>query len=373
MKTFGWPSRKKFKNKKGAAEDFQKENSAKFMPNIILNTNYNASYKSAYIDKLKNFSAENDMTFSSFTEAVNWINSDQLTEEIGISGAEPLVHPMFDDFMELLKIKREPEQSVTIYTDGIHVTEHIDTISSLNPLVRVRVAGSREMPHDISEKIRDGIRLLRIKGINICLDIEFTEKNIDTQFPLDLIKEFSIREVKISLPPPESEDISGEFFDNIEEPMLNFVEQVAKCGSSVGMGCQYMPICHTVKCLRKIQGLQDNNKVNVDLFGTCNCTPVLDILPSLHIARCYGMMEEGLLMPIKAFNNAFDARNFFSANVDYIAQIIPVEKKCISCYDKVVGNCQGGCIAFKLDRFLDMQKELKKMATPPTKDIEIIM
>ena len=56
------------------------------------------------------------------------------------------------------------------------------------------------------------------------------------------------------------------------------------------------------------------------------------------------------------FENEDDVFGFYATQIDGVAKLIVEEKECERCYQRNVGRCQSGCIAYKIDKVLKINK-----------------
>ena len=343
------------------------------MANIALTTSCNLDCSYCFAKKFRGMPQEGNIKFADFTQAVNWINSSDEPEKIGIIGGEPLMHPLFDDFMELLRMKRRcPDQPIQIFSNGILLDEHIDSIRRAGASVAVNVNSPEDIGDTLYQKVFNNLTECRMKGVPFGIGINLY-RPMDLGFLYDIIKEFGIDSFRVGLTAPNEPGKSAfDYFSMIEESYIGLVEESARLGAAAGIDCLRLPSCFYEKYETRISNLIEKTGFDIETGQDCrHCVPVIDITPTLHLTRCFGTLRQGLLMPMKAFRTPHDAEEFYRVNIDNIAQLIPMEEKCESCYEKAIGGCQGGCLGFKLDRFLEAQAELKKIISKPSKTVDV--
>ena len=65
-----------------------------------------------------------DITWDGFKSAVDFITTCGKAR-IGLIGGEPLVHPLFDEFVDFL-INRDDVSLISIFTNGVLMQKHLD-------------------------------------------------------------------------------------------------------------------------------------------------------------------------------------------------------------------------------------------------------
>lgn len=343
------------------------------MANIALTNSCNLDCSYCFAKKFRGLPQESNIKFTDFTAAVNWINCTEHPQPIGIIGGEPLLHPLFDDFMELLRMKRRcDDQIIQVFSNGILLDEHVDSIKRANAVVALNINSPEDIGSNLFSKIYDNMSLLRKRDIPFGIGINLY-REMDMEFFYDLIKEFGLSSYRIGLSAPNEEGADAfTYYREIEDAYINLIEGGAKLGAAAGIDCFRLPYCFYSKHENRINTLIERTGLNIETGQDCRrCSPVIDITPSLHIARCFGTLRGGLMMPMKAFRNPLEAEEFFKTNIDNIMQLIPMNVECEGCYDKAIGSCQGGCLGFKLEHFMNMQKGLKELVSGPTPTLEI--
>ena len=63
---------------------------------------------------------------------------------------------------------------------------------------------------------------------------------------------------------------------------------------------------------------------------------------------------------INDFKNTEELRKFFEEEIDHYAKKIPTFEECRGCEEMMLGNCYGGCLAYKADRIEEYKQHCKQ-------------
>ena len=315
------------------------------MPNIIVTTRCNLDCRYCRVKRIKEvFPEECDMTFYDFSDAVKWIGEG----EIGIKGGEPLLHPLIDDFLSHIKLRNET-RNVTLYTNGILIDEHIKSLVDTRFTVRLDLKSPNEIGDEAFNRVIENIKALRIKSVPVELSITLYDKDFDYSYILPVIEEFSFTTLFAELTPLSytEPDTAEEYLKSIQDVLLSLTRDLAERGCGIKKGCACLPACQWLEFSSQCRQLAEEKRVEIDIFSCANCSPKVEILPSRRLLRCTAVISEDLTYPfMQEFNMPHHAYTFFDNYIDNMVRPVPMNDRCISCYEKLTGSCQGGCLGF---------------------------
>lgn len=318
------------------------------MANIMINENCNQKcpycFASEFINVIKN-----DITFDNFKKASDFILKDtqNINGRIGIIGGEPLLHPMFDSFINYLT-ERGDVSRVTVFTNGVLIDEHIDSLLSDKVGVLVNVNSAKDVGLKNYNKTINALDTLinkyRKKEITIGLNIY---ENQDYSFFVDLAKKFNMRRVRLSVVVPaygkEKKGLSH--FQNLKATVVSVAKALLVKDILFRFDCN-LP----VPCMWSDEELND-----LKVMGLCTysrelipleqsyCSPVIDILPDLTAIRCFGMSDVSKV-DISKYESIEELRRYYIDNFDLPWSKTPIGDKCKLC-KLFPNNCYGGCLA----------------------------
>lgn len=315
------------------------------MPNIIVTTKCDLNCKYCHMKKVREaFPEECDMTFYDFSDAVKWIGKGDL----GIKGGEPLMHPLIDDFLSYIKL-RDETKNVTLYTNGILIDEHIKALVGTRFTVRLDLKSPDEIGKEAFNRVLENIKALRIKGVPLELSITLYDKDLDYSYILPVIEEFAFTMVFAELMPVSytEPDAAEEYLKSIQGVLLSLTRDLAERGCGIRTGCASIPACQWLKFSDEYRLLAAEKRVEIEILNCANCSPKVEILPSLRLLRCTAAISDGLSYPyMQEFSIPHHAYTFFDNYIDNMVRPIPMNDRCTGCYEKRTGSCQGGCIGF---------------------------
>ena len=294
---------------------------------------------------------KNDISFENFVKALNFIlteTEDQRHGRIGIIGGEPLLHPMFEKFMNYL-IDSEDVKKITIYTNGVLIEKYIDVILNDKIGLLINVNSPDNVGIENFKKTEKAIDLLVNKynkrnRLTIGLNIY---DNIDYSFFIELADKYKIPRVRLSIVVPAYGQTKNGFehFIVLKNKVLEVTKSLLLRDIKYGFDCNW-----PVQCMWTEEEVED-----LKLMGLCSeycdliplsysrCSPVIDILPDLKAIRCFGLSDK-TKMPINQFNSITDLRQYYLTNIDSALLQDPLLDKCYEC-DLFKCKCYGGCLA----------------------------
>lgn len=335
------------------------------MVNDVCNLRCPYCFASEYV----NGDTSTEITYKNFKEAVDWLNrsyeSGGEDGRIALIGGEPTLHSRLKDLLNYALVVRKPNQQILVFTNGVSCDRFIDYFAKNDISLLINVNSSEDIGTDSYEKLVSNIRAMRQKAVSISIGINLYKANMDFDFILKIIDEFSFRELRVGLTAPNSEEKIEEgafsYFEGIKGSLIRLAKEAGALGCGIHLDCQKLPYCVIKDDLDEIRRLEEEYGVGLSLTECSRCTPVIDILQDLTAVRCFGASGKLKPLPISSFHSESDLIGYFETNVDNIGYMVPTSEKCFNCYERNIGKCQGGCLAYKLD-------EINRIVTPP--DIE---
>lgn len=351
------------------------------MANIMINEVCNLSCPYCFADKYVNGDTTTDITYKNFKKCVDWINhSSDVNGEpgrrIALIGGEPTLHHQFTDLLNYAVLNRRPQQEIVVFTNGILAGEYAEYFSKNDISLLINLNSPEDIGDKKYEKVVGSIEILRKKGVNFTVGINLY-KDMDFSFLYDIVREYSLKTVRIGLICPNTEERKSAgpdgYFLAIRSVFVKLLEELAKMGCEANLDCQKMPYCYLKDEMQKLREIEENNNVQFDIFEHAGCVPVIDILPDLTLVRCFGVSDKKYAVPMEAFDTESDAECFFRTQIDNLCSFIPAEEDCIksSCEYMYQGKCQGGCLSYKMKRYDELKGALSNAVNPASIDIDL--
>lgn len=334
------------------------------MANIMINEVCNLSCPYCFANKYVNGDNSTNMSFENFQKAVDWI-VDGDGGRIGIIGGEPTLHPEFISFLDYAVEKRKPSQSIHVFSNGIEIGRFAEYFGKNNISVLLNVNRPEVvLTKKQHEKLLENIGLLRKHGVEVSIGINLYE-DFDYGFIKHIVKEFSFKDLRVGITCPNSKELvrqgSLSHYKTIKPALMRLIKEMVEMECDIHLDCQKIPRCvFTEEELCELEGLNLLPGMKDILHETAKCHPVIDILQDLKAVRCFGCSDKALAVPISIFKRESDVAGYYQANLDSIANFVSIDPKCDGCYMKRKGDCQAGCISFKLDKTIEVLKIVAK-------------
>jgi hypothetical protein len=342
-----------------------------FMANIMVNEICNLRCPYCFASEFVNRNPK-EMTLDDFKMALEFVLGDHSERQVGIIGGEPLLYPYINEVLRTA-IDDPRSDPVMIYTNAVHL-ERIspENLESSKFRMLVNCNSPEDMGNAGFEKMRQN--LIRFKRDHFGdgrfrLSVNLYKPEFDYSYVIPLVKEleFDIIRLSISVPPKSALDGADaiDYFRSMKPVALGFIGDMIRCGVLTGFDCNFLPGC--VLTAEEREGLMRVKNIFYSGLGEkysrtfwqrailCeihNCTPVIDILPDLTAIRCFGLSEH-TKQDIRDFRGIGALRKYYIDTVDRPACSVWASPKCESCYERVCGECSGGCHVFKADRLFD--------------------
>lgn len=336
------------------------------MPNVMLTYRCNLSCKYCFACEFVN-TKHLDITPAKFKEALDFLATSG-NSSIGLIGGEPTLH---DNFKELLEIVIHDDRIKTcvLYTNGIlldHFTPQL-THSKFRILVNCNSPSiiGRTSYQKIVQNLDTLVNDYYMKD-RITLGINLYSNDMDYQYILDLLQRYGYDHLRISVTVPNIEADKQQnpmaYFKSRKEFLMEFYKELDKIKVLPHHDCNVPPPC----IWDETEKQQIEDAIPKELHSRSNligahtfCSPVIDVLPDLRAVRCFGM-SDFLKVPISDFKNLNDLRNFFRNTIDANSFHTCASGECQDCYERKVGKCSQGCLAFQQFKLRDINNYLQE-------------
>lgn len=298
---------------------------------------------------------KDDIAFGDFVKALSFLKSDG-PNSIGLIGGEPTLHPNFPALVESV-IHDEDITSCTIFTNGTSIKQHEKLLVHPKMKLLINWNSPEQIGADTFNEIRDGVDELMFgyhmaDRINIGLNLYSSD--FDYKYAMDLLRRYDLHRVRISLTVPRSNHNMVEFFAARKDDIFGFLQAMRSISVLPYFDCNAIPRCiwseDEIAWIEEFLEECGNPESNLLSDGT-NCAPVIDIMPNLNAARCFGLSDQ-YQVPIVNFRKLSDLYRHFALVFDAVAPRIPGHDKCTSCYERMVGKCFSGCLKSRLEEFI---------------------
>ena len=295
-----------------------------------------------------------DISFENFTKAIEFLTNES-NVKIGLIGGEPTIHPKFLEILESLIINQKIDQ-VTIYTNGIELSNFINTISNPKVKLLVNLNNIKSIGEYNYNKIISNLDELifnqNMKN-RVNLGINLYDNDMDFEYILNVVKRYNMHRLRISLTVPDFSKYKCnsilDTFRNRKDFLLSFLSVLIDNDILPYYDCNKPPYCiwdenektYLEEKLKRFSGVE-NNLIGDQSF----CYPVIDILPNLNAVRCFGM-SDFTKINILDFQNITQLASFFLNEVDAFAYQVYKDLECSDCVTRKTRQCTTGCIGFK--------------------------
>ncbi|MGD1820066.1 MAG: radical SAM protein [Pleomorphochaeta sp.] len=333
------------------------------MANIMLTKRCNLRCPYCFAEEFVGKSSD-DITLQNLQKAIDFALTNE-DEEIGLIGGEPTVHPKFKEILELI-INDERIQSCILFTNGILVDKFVKQLSHPKFRILINCNSPTDIGEKAFEKTKQNIDLLANEYYmkeKITLGINMYKSDFDYDYIFGLLNISDFSSLRTSVSIPNSKEIvkmtSLEYFKMMKPRVLEFYYKLLDNGVMPFYDCNAIPQCiltpleyKTLETKIIQNGFEDKNL----LSDITSCSPVIDILPDLHMIRCFALSE--YKVKCSDFNNISEARAYFSNYFDSLAYLINVNKECDECFNNKTMKCTAGCLAFKIEKMLKAKERI---------------
>ena len=283
---------------------------------------------------------------------------------IAWQGGEPLLHTKLNQLVEL---HRKYGMMVSLFSNGLVDKEKVLQLNGVVERVLLNCNEPSTYTPDEWQLLNDNIETFKdvLGKENVAIGINIYNKDMDTEFIVNLAKEHSIDEVRIDMTRPapshknEFIDFSDvkEMFKLLKKTVIRLEEENVK---TPHFDCPF-PLCALSEEDREFA-----YKYIYDDMKYAMCRTGLDITTDAQLASCF------CSVPIKDVK-VNDFGNIWSAwlTIDYYENLIRWERvtydKCKSCKYHMGKICQGGCLGYKIisGEYVDQRKYQEALAVLP--------
>ncbi len=292
----------------------------------------------------------NHIDLETYIEILDFIIKDNPNRGVGLIGGEPLLHPMFEQIIELTE-RRVDLSNVTLFTNGLNLEKYLEIIKDKPLNILINYSAVIKMESTIKDHLFTNIVKLNdfYKRVTIGLTIEETDDDYMEVF--DYIKKYKLKYLRLSCAVPNN--IESQRYDiipyyyAIKEKMLDIVVKALELGVMPVYDCNQLPICLVTNNERnKLKKMFGDKKLTNVLSINSSCTPVIDIMQDKTAIRCFGCssMER---VNMTDFKTIIELHDYFKTKIDNRLKYDYSSDLCSSCNHFEKEICSGGCFSFK--------------------------
>lgn len=342
------------------------------MPNIMLTDACNLHCPYCFANEFVNHDV-NEISIENFHKAVDFIAKDGRHHRIGLIGGEPLLYSKFDEILAAL-INDQRFSNIIVYTNGIAIDQHINLLCNkkVHMLINCNepnVIGSRN--HKRLLKNLDELYLHRLVASQITLGVNIYKIDMDLQFIISLLERYGEDHLRISVTVPNTNQNRNidplPYFRKMTPFVYDFIEELLKKGIVPCFDCNKIPPCIVdEERVRNFSKYIDTDQMKKRYMRSnisrkmVECHPVVDIRQDLTSVRCFGLSEY-TKKNIQDYQDLTELEKSYYREVDAYAYNTVYTSDCVSCSNRDVMKCMGGCLAFKINRIMEMQKYSAKL------------
>jgi MoaA/NifB/PqqE/SkfB family radical SAM enzyme len=262
-------------------------------------------------------------------------------------GGEPTLHPKFIQF-----INKALERGLTIciFTNGL-MREEVSAFLETIPPGKLSILLNTINPSDNDEPgIARQKALMRKLGSFTIPGINIYSARQDMNYLLEYVKNYNLKkEIRIGISHTvlsrNNVSLHPKEYQKIGQEIVRLKQHAAGEGISLGFDCGFVP------CMFPAENY-DLLSEEIKKAGTC-CHPVIDLLSDGSFIACYPLnnflkvrINDELKARdlIESFEEAL--RPYSDAGIYPFCTVCPLFKK----------RCNGGCMAFRIQRFLDCRR-----------------
>lgn len=328
------------------------------MANIMITERCNLQCEYCFANEFVNGKENKDISINQLQRILKFILEDGTEKRIGLIGGEPLCHPQFHDIITNI-CEKDTVNNVLIYTNGILIQKYIKELESEKVNLLVNCNDLSYQPK-LQKQWDESMDLAFAKlGEKVGLGVNFYKPDFNYEYVLKLVERYKCPRLRVSISVPNSVNYSYrplDYFETIKPHIFDFFKELKQRNVVPYFDCNVFPSCLVSVAdmnLFKEWGL-DNPFSVVKNHGT-GCSPVIDIMPDLTAVRCFGLSEY-TKTKITDFASISDLRNYYMKTVDAFAANCNHTEKCDHCYKYKTIKCSGGCLIYKIDKIMTLQK-----------------
>lgn len=332
------------------------------MANIMLTDVCNLNCPYCFANEFVNKDST-EISIDSYKKAIDFIVGDGSEDCIGLIGGEPTVHSKFEELLRIA-IRDERIKFIVVYTNGILIDKYVDLLTNR----KVRLLINCNPPENIGEtkfkRLKNNLDIFINRHCfdDITLGINMYKPDFEYNYIIDLLKEFGQKKVRVSITVPNFDSDRNtdahSYFIKMKPQVFSFFDELLTENIIPYFDCNKLPSClindleieHFRQYYKK-EYIRDNiGKYNISSF-IVKCSPVIDIRQDLTAVRCFGLSQV-TKENISDFSSITALRNHYLRTIDAYAYNSTYSSKCISCSKRRDLECNGGCLAFKINEIL---------------------
>ncbi len=292
-------------------------------------------------------SDKDDISIPRFRELLDFCAPDG---SVGIIGGEPLLHPLFDELMEIAAADYRFGK-ITVFTNGIYLDKHLSVFLNGAVSLLINLNSADDIGKSNFQRVESGIEHLSRCGSlhNVTVGINVYKEGQDFSSQLRVIEKFGFKRVRLSVVIPQDKSLGGiPYFIKMKPTLLGLYKALARLGVSPCYDCNAIPECvFTSEEMEVLASLPFDSVFEREIFmgKRSVCSPVIDIYPDKTATRCfgcYGMKR----VSIDDFDSVGDLRNYFFKEIDARLVHNYAAPSCADCYKNKVFGCFGGCLCY---------------------------
>lgn len=291
------------------------------------------------------------MSFDNFLFCLKFLSHNP-KERIGLIGGEPTLYPQFQQVLS--ELINSPFSSVCLFTNGILLDRYFNELrnSKFQILVNLNapdIIGIENYLHTI-DNIQEMIERLYMRDqVGISLNIYSADQDFD--YIIRVLQDYHCRKLRLSIAVPNL-DVNRSmdsiiYFEKMLPSVRKLIKKLLQLDIAPVFDCNYIPPCMMTEEDRQLFSQYEKTIKRSNLLVTNPvCTPVLDILPDLHVVRCFGM-SSAYKAYLADFQNTDELQRHFLMQIDALAYHILPSEKCRGCKEYFRMRCSGGCYAYR--------------------------
>ena len=349
------------------------------MANIMLNETCNLRCPYCFANEFVGNGHHGEMDEASFCKALDFILGDGSESGLGVIGGEPLLHSHFDEYMRRIILDRRVKK-IMLYTNGTLLEGHWDVCCHAKTHHLVNCNSPEDIGQDNFERLCDNLRVLlddKMCADRVTLGVNMYKPVTDYSYIIDLLRKHSLNRLRVSISVPNFDDFRNtdahDYFTSMKISVLTLFRQLFEMSVIPNYDCNKLPPCMLSEedkaslCAGLDKGFIAEIEKKSNIFNRfVQCRSVIDIRPDLTAVRCFGL-SLWTKCKIADFKSISDLRNYYFRRIDAHAHNTAYSGKCSSCYERNVGACNGGCLAFKIKSILELGAQADALLPPPRK------
>lgn len=342
------------------------------MANIMLTSVCNLHCPYCFANEFVNQSSS-EITEQSFRKAMDFILGDGSERSVGLIGGEPTTHSQFEKLLRIALVDPRAEV-VSLYTNGAFLDRFFSLMCHEKLRLLVNCNSTANMGQAAFYKMRDNLDELilnRLQKNHITLGINMYKPDFSYEYILELLQRYEYHYVRVSISVPNMDDQRNQnahhYFESIKPQMKRFFHELLRNDIVPNFDCNKIPSCMITNDEREefsqylLRPGISKAKHKTNIFSNyVSCSPVVDIMQDLTAVRCFGLSEH-TKQPISQFFGIKELKNYYMRTIDAYACNTAYSGMCTSCYLRNVAQCNGGCLAFKINDIIELRDNVETL------------